>query len=341
MLLKSSLQPSSIPTYKRAWRLFAQFLHTVFNHTLFTLPISPSVLALFVAYMFDSNYAPSTVNTYVSALGYSHKLMGFSDPTKVFYVSQMLKGYGKIGFRLDSRLPITLPILQKVISNAPGLPGSHYSVCQFQAMCTLAFFGFLHIGHITASPTPDSPSPLQLCHLTKLLDSQGTTQAFRITFCNFKHHYNKHPFSLVISRQQVCCPVQLLSAYLSFWGDSPGPLFRALDGSPVARTQFASQLSLAISLCGLDPSRYKGHSFRIGTASHAADRGFSDAQIRLLGRWKSNAFHKYICTPSLSSWYFLEGLMVSKGSHISLLWGGALWLAGAAIALLFYILLGP
>ena len=38
------------------------------------------------------NYAPSTVNTYVSALGYSHKLSGLPDPTRVFYIIQMLKG---------------------------------------------------------------------------------------------------------------------------------------------------------------------------------------------------------------------------------------------------------
>ena len=31
----------------------------------------------------------------------------------------------------------------------------------------------------------------------------------------------------------------------------------------------------------------KSHSFRIGGAFLAADRGYSDAQIRALGRWKS------------------------------------------------------
>ena len=55
----------------------------------------------------------------------------------------------------------------------------------------------------------------------------------------------------------------------------------------------------ACHLCGLDPSRYKGHSFRIGAASYAEDRGLSDAQIRMLGRWKSNAFLRYIRVPSL------------------------------------------
>ena len=56
-----------------------------------------------------------------------------------------------------------------------------------------------------------------------------------------------------------------------------------------------------IKFCGLNPARYKGHSFRIGAASHAADRGLSDAQIRVLGRWKSNAFHRYIRIPSVST----------------------------------------
>ena len=32
----------------------------------------------------------------------------------------------------------------------------------------------------------------------------------------------------------------------------------------------------------------------IGAASHKADMGFSDAQIRTLGRWKSDAFRIYI-----------------------------------------------
>ena len=69
----------------------------------------------------------------------------------------------------------------------------------------------------------------------------------------------------------------------------------------MARETFALQLSEAVRLCGLDPSRYKGHSFRIGAASHAAAQGMSDSQIRILGRWKSNAFHKYIRVSSMAT----------------------------------------
>jgi hypothetical protein len=72
--------------------------------------------------MFDRDYAPA----YVSAIGYSHKLLHLVDPTKVFYIIQMLKGYGKLDFCLDSRLPITLPILTQLLMDAAHCIGTSY-----------------------------------------------------------------------------------------------------------------------------------------------------------------------------------------------------------------------
>ena len=104
MLAKSSLQPSSIPTYRRVWRLFYQFLNAIVHSVSKAFLIAPHTLALFIAYMYDKKYA------HVSVLSYSHKCLGHPDPTKALlnYIIQILKGYGKIGSRLDSRLPITL-----------------------------------------------------------------------------------------------------------------------------------------------------------------------------------------------------------------------------------------
>ena len=42
-------------------------------------------------------------------------------------------------------------------------------------------------------------------------------------------------------------------------------------------------LTLLFRRCGLDTLKYKGHSFRIGAATFAAECGFSDAQIRAMG----------------------------------------------------------
>lgn len=73
------------------------------------------------------------------------------------------------------------------------------------------------------------------------------------------------------------------------------------DFSPVSLHQFNTELQRCLTYCGLDLSRYKSHSFRIGGACHAADNGFSDAQIRALGRWKSDAFKVYLRSEILTT----------------------------------------
>lgn len=241
------------------------------------------------------------MSTYVSALGYCHKLSGFPDPTKVFFIVQMLKGYGKLGSRLDSRLPITLPILHRILESSVQFCHTPYDSCLFQAMCSLAFFACMRVGELTLTTTRERGSLIQLHQLTQLVDANQVVIALKFTFLDFKHNSNQRPFSVVINRRNNFCPVQIILDYLTLRGVRPGPLFRLADGSPVPRAIFIDKLSMAIKYCGLDPSRYKGHSFRIGAASFAADAGMSDAQIRALGRWKSNAFQKYIRIPSLSS----------------------------------------
>lgn len=259
------------------------------------------MLALFIAFLHERNYAPSTVNTYVSAIGYSHKLYGLPNPAKVFFILQMLKGYGKVGFRLDTRLPITLPILHRLLLAFETVASTPYQVALFKGMCSLAFFAFLRVGEMTARTSTNFITPLQLEQLSQLVDSNNVIVSLKLTFLNYKHSYNQSPFSLNIERQCVYCPVQIMLDYLKFRGNRHGALFVTSTGNSVTRELFSNFLTRALVHCGLDPSRYKGHSFRIGAASHAAEQGLSDAQIRILGRWKSNAFQKYIRVSSFSN----------------------------------------
>ena len=299
--MKSSLQPSSLPTYRRAWELYTLFLSATFHYATVTLPVSPSMLALFIAFLFEKNYAPSTVNTYISAIGYSHKFYNFHNPSKVFFIVQMLKGYNKIGFRLDNRLPVTLPILHKLLHSIPSVVDSDYNVALFKAMFSLAFFAFLRIGEITTDSSPKHNITLQLDQLAFSVDSSNVDIALKLTFRDYKHSYNQPRFTLNIEKQNVFCPVTLIRQYLNLRGYNPGPIFISLSRQPISRDFFCQLLNRTLTYCNLDPSRYKGHSFRIGAATHAAEQGLADAQIRSLGRWKSNAFLKYIRVSSFSS----------------------------------------
>ena len=86
----------------------------------------------------------------------------------------------------------------------------------------------------------------------------------------------------------------ILAQYCKIREDQPGPLFCQLDNHPISVNQYNSELKRCLAFCGLNTQRYKSHSFRIGAACFAAEKGFSDAQIRALGRWKSDAFKLYI-----------------------------------------------
>ena len=155
------------------------------------MPIFPATLALFIADLFGRNYASSTVNTYVSALGYFHCLAGHCDPTKTFYIIEMLKGYGTLCHKLDSRLPITLPILVCMMQASNDVCVSQYQSYMFKAMCSMAFFAFLRIGEITVSKRDSfSGNLLQLGQVSKQCGQNGEVVSLVITFKNYKHNYN-------------------------------------------------------------------------------------------------------------------------------------------------------
>ena len=209
----------------------------------------------------------------------------------------MLKGYRRINHTLDSRLPITLPILVSII------------LCKFQLVFVLLsinpaclkqcvpwhFFRFLRIGEITATkPQSIHSNLLYLAHVTRQFCSKGKVVFLVVTFTNYKHNTIRNAFSLILHRQLNACPVQSFLDYITVRGLENGHLFINTDGSPVLRSDFGKVLCSVNRVCGLDPSRYKGHSFRIGAATYAAEQGHSDTQIRHMGRRKSDAFKKYI-----------------------------------------------
>ena len=89
-------------------------------------PVSENLLALFIAQLARRGYAASSVLTYISALSFMHRLTGLKDPTKGDLVKLALRGYTKTSPSLDQRLPITLPILEQIISALQLCIGSRY-----------------------------------------------------------------------------------------------------------------------------------------------------------------------------------------------------------------------
>lgn len=108
---------------------------------------------------------------------------------------------------------------------------------------------------------------------------------------------NQLPFTIFLHCQNSCCPGQFLLKYLSRQGTRSGPLVVNPDNSPVSWQFFCRP---SFSFINDKWAHHKGQSFCIDAASFAAEQGMSDAQMAL-GRWKSNAFLKYLRIPLLST----------------------------------------
>ena len=148
---------------------------------------------------------------------------------------EMLKGYKKLGARIDTRLPITLlSILRNILRQVSVLCSSAYETHLFKAMCSTAFFAFLRIGEITVCTR--SPSVLHIDQVVRVVEPSGFIAGLKITFHDFKHSYNQRPVVLTLSRRSDICPVQNLLEYLSVRGLSDGLLFMLPSGCAVSRT---------------------------------------------------------------------------------------------------------
>ena len=113
-LLHSAITEGSRQTYQRAWTTYVDFSFEFCESHASLLPVSVNNSALFISYLSARKFASSTISTYVSALGYVHKLANFPDPTKNFLVQKILAAHSKLYSAPDVRLPITRGVLQRL-----------------------------------------------------------------------------------------------------------------------------------------------------------------------------------------------------------------------------------
>ena len=288
-LLVNSVSSSTKQVYKRAWALCNECMTLLGFHkiTLDSLPLKAYTILLLLSFLHWKGLAPSTITTYLSAIGYMHKALNVVNPTTNFLVQKVLSSINKIHGSSDSRLPITRFILHRVIDSVSIVVSNLYNSKLLKSMFLIAFYGLFRVGEITVQKSGEISLYLDQIQIFK--------DRFILTISKFKNNRMNRPFDIIIHKQGgEYCPYISLIDYLSCRGFSQGPVFRFIDGAPVSRSYFTTKLRNCISFCGLDPKRFKSHSFRIGSASHLTSLGKSDLQIKLLGRWNSDSFLRYI-----------------------------------------------
>ena len=136
----------------------------------------------------------------MSAIVFFHKLFHLPDPTGEFLVRHILLGAHKEFSHVDSRLPITIPILHALCDSTCHVTQTSYHACLVRVIYLFVFHAFLRIGEVT-----NSRNNIKCSQLTVLSDS------LIIVFQQFKHHFSSHISTSIPSSQNAYCPVAALS----------------------------------------------------------------------------------------------------------------------------------
>ncbi|XP_074654505.1 uncharacterized protein LOC141908371 [Tubulanus polymorphus] len=144
--------------------------------------------------------------------------------------------------------------------------GEGFDGILLKSMFVLCFHAFLRVDEISVKSSGHATKVIQK-HQVTLFHGPNSTPILRVCITDYKHSdLIPKPSLLPKHSNPSVCPVTIISHYLH----------------------------KLISFLGLPEASYTSHSFRIGAATNAATNGVPEPVIRELGRWKSDAFKRYI-----------------------------------------------
>ena len=182
---------------------------------------------------------------------------------------------------------------------ASDLSLSPYELCLFRAMCSLAFYAFLRVGEMAA--TNNNKFLLSIDNIAKLVNAANHVVSLKVTFLYYKHSYNQPPFSVIIQRQSSFCPVQFMLRLLENYEAILEAPFLLSVGFRFIDSIFAACLPLLLSVAVLTRHAKKVIVFESELPLMRLRGKGLTRRFVFLGRWKSNAFLRYIWISSLSS----------------------------------------
>ena len=287
-LLDSSFAISTLDKYNAAWKLFMEFLLD------FELEPDEYGLSLYVEHLFFDGLMASSISGHLSAIAYGLSIRGLPDVTKEFLILRMLKGIRKQRPTCDIRIPITDIHLHNLLDVLRRGVKDYYLSILYQTIFSWAWHACMRVSEYTEGNASDHGLKRQNIAGIR---SGGQVTSYRVKFQSFKHCPQTFPDMIMIpSKDPSICPVRPMNIYLFMRGDQEGPLFIDHRG-PITRKKVADNLRTCAGILGWNQDRIQTHSFRIGRASAWAEEGYSALQIRVKGRWFSNAFEKYLRTP--------------------------------------------
>lgn len=228
-----------------------------------------------------------TVERNLAALSFLFHSLGWEDVVHDFLIRRMLRGWKRRSVP-DNRRPVSLPLLHDLLDVLQSVCFSEYEVGLFRCVFLFAFYGAFRVGELVA--------PSLRTQATLLFqDVQVSPDLVRVWLSRSKTDTSGQGKEVFLrSSGARYCPVAGTLLYLNLRPQSQLSFFLHCDGVPLSRFQFVSVFRRGLDRLGVQSASYASHSFRIGAATVAHGLGFTDEQLRRVGRWESSRFRSYV-----------------------------------------------
>ena len=298
---------STIKTYKTL-----SFLKFCLHYQVQPLPASQDTLCSYLAFL-SRSLSTSSIKGYMNAVRLLHIEAGFQNPiAQNWELSMVTRGISRLlGKPPKQKLPITVKILLDLHRTLVDSPSDR----AFWLACLVAFFGFLR----KSTLLPQSEDFKAGKFIARNDVVQITLQSFLIQIRFSKTiQFGQRVLGLpyVCCSDTRLCPVRAL---LTHYGFSPlsqtRPLFNYLENGSerfFSNAFFMYRLRSGLRATGHPANDISCHSFRRGGATLAYEVGLSATDIKQRGDWRSNAFERYLCVKSATT--FNSARLLSLGA---------------------------
>ena len=249
----------------------------------------------------------STINTYLSGIRQLHVDRGLgTDNIRTARVTTILKGLKNKNLaddrreKVGKRKPITTDILVSLKTKLADTEMRGRDQRLIWTVSSVLFHGAFRIHELLCkNQTSFDPDFTLLGKDVKLVE-QGGEEMLQLRIKALKEQkVGKDIIVDVYSTGSELCPVRAFKKWDSYRTKSEDqPLFRFGSGVPLTGKKFNEivRSCLKDEVEGME-SLFSSHSFRAGAASMMAAIGYSDDDIKAVGRWSSRAFMEYIKLP--------------------------------------------
>lgn len=248
--------------------------------------------------------APSTLRSYVSAIKSTNIDLGYSTGGIADrHIDRLIKGAANLfpSARRPQRKPLTHDILLNILSPVATHSEHIIDTLNLNAAFTAAYSGFLRMGEITYTLRQASNNR----EFKATRPTRGSivfkSDHVRLFLPRSKTDKKNQGVNIPMAKSnEDTCPYFHMKQL--FYHDPQGddqPLFR-LHSGPFDKKKVLRLLAARLNrVYGENSSGrpssdgYSGHSIRRGAAQDAHDKGASNEEIMVLGRWRSDAIKLY------------------------------------------------